>query len=74
MEEGRLMSNETKVEIHSYDRDTLEYLRAAGVQDALVNRVEVMAREIVYKNRALAEAEARVEQLERLFAGKSEGS
>lgn len=60
-----------KPEIAAYDRDTLEYLRAAGVSEQLLQRVDVMAKEIAYKNRALAEAEARIAKLEALFAGGS---
>lgn len=47
---------ESKPEIHSYDRDTIEYLTAAGVSRGLVDRVEIMANEIAYKKLALAKA------------------
>lgn len=56
----------SKPEIHVYDRDTIEYLRAVGVPEPLLERVDAMAKK-------LTAAEARVEKLEVLFAGKGEG-
>lgn len=54
MNDSKIVTVNQRVEIHAYDRDTIEYLRALGVGEPLLDRVRRLAEEVAQKTGALA--------------------
>ncbi len=54
MNDSKSKTASPRVEIHPYDRDTIEYLRALGVGEPLLERVRHLAHEVAQKTAELA--------------------